>query len=260
MTENLIHIELHPAYFAYTFKASSAQLYSQAQITHLQNTSNHGIDTDQLGTWLKSLQHIWNTPFHKIFIAVHGYPATLTPDPKGGELALIHLHHLNDDSGSFIHKRLNDNYILTQFIPHSLKNILDSYFLEATLIPSSYGICRHILEEKNEEDVLNLHITPNEGQFFYIKNNRPEYFNSFLYRNKDDLLYFTLLVYQTFNLSPDSFPLSITGMIEKDSEIYRLLYQYIRYPKLVLDNLPIETSALNNIQPHYLANLLYTVK
>lgn len=260
MTESILNIELHPTFFAYAIKAQNEGLYSNAQIEHLSPTSKHEIDIQQLGDWLKGLQELWNISFQKIYIALHAYPTTVTPDSEGGALALKNLNSTVSDNGQVIQKGLSDDFIFSMFVPEKIMNLLNSYFLGAKIVPSSYGICKYLLKNHTEDQLLNLHITPTEGHFFYIKNNQPVYFNSFSYRNEDDLLYYTLLVYKALNLSVDLLPLSLSGMVEKESKIFKLLYQYIRNIKVTISDLPIDETHSKNVQPHYLANLLYIVK
>lgn len=53
--------------------------------------------------------------------------------------------------------------------------------------------------------------------------------NCFTYKNAKDFLYYILLVFKQFNLNPEETPLWLSGRLVPDSEIYRLLYRYIRH-------------------------------
>jgi hypothetical protein len=54
------------------------------------------------------------------------------------------------------------------------------------------------------------------------------FFNTFQFQKSSDALYSTLLVYDQFRLSPLEVPLRVSGSLVEDSELYRLLYRYIR--------------------------------
>jgi hypothetical protein len=54
------------------------------------------------------------------------------------------------------------------------------------------------------------------------------YYNAFQFENDSDLLYFVLLAYDQFRLSPEITPLTVSGTITQDTELYQLLYRYIR--------------------------------
>ena len=55
-----------------------------------------------------------------------------------------------------------------------------------------------------------------------------KFFNSFNYKTAEDLIYYLLFTYEQLQLNPDQTPLIISGEIEEDSEVYKLLFKYIR--------------------------------
>jgi Protein of unknown function (DUF3822) len=57
--------------------------------------------------------------------------------------------------------------------------------------------------------------------------------NSFPYRTSQDLVYFILNVYEQFKLNPEMTPLSISGSLTEDSDIFKVIYRYIRYISFV---------------------------
>jgi hypothetical protein len=52
-------------------------------------------------------------------------------------------------------------------------------------------------------------------------------FNTFFYQNAADFLYFVLLAYDQFRLSPENTPLFLSGDLMPNSEIWRTLYRFI---------------------------------
>lgn len=54
------------------------------------------------------------------------------------------------------------------------------------------------------------------------------YYNSVSFITATDLLYFVLLAYDQFRLDPQNTPLTVAGTILKDSELYRMLYRFVR--------------------------------
>lgn len=257
MAENVLNIELHPTYFAYAIKESANNEYSEAHLEHLAHSSiNTTINIDYLNDWLKSLQEVWNTPFAHIYIAIHGYATTWTPDWEGGLISLQNLSSSVHEKDTFIQQALNENFIFTMAIPNQLKKLLDSYFVGASILPSSFGICKKLIQ--NEQNTqLNLHITPTEGHFLYTQNGQVQYFNIFQYKNIDDLLYFTLLVYNTLELAPTENKLTLSGMIEEDSKIFQLLTQYVQELKITREKASVQKMDTRIINPHYISNLLH---
>lgn len=57
--------------------------------------------------------------------------------------------------------------------------------------------------------------------------------NSFPFRTPQDLVYFILNVYEQFKLNPEVIPLSISGSLTEDSDIFKFIYRYVRYISFV---------------------------
>ena len=53
--------------------------------------------------------------------------------------------------------------------------------------------------------------------------------NSFPFKTSQDFAYFILNVYEQFKLSPETTPLSISGSLTEDSDLFKVIYRYIRY-------------------------------
>lgn len=259
MADSILNIELHPAYFAYVAKMSNEKFYSKFHIEHLSSPTENTIDIKLLSTWLKQFQKIWNQTYRQIHIAIHGgQPITTTLDLENGidTLKLLHPHITEKDI--IFQKTLTPQFVWTYSIPLELKNLLDNYFVNHQIIPPIYGMCKYYLSLASISQLF-LHITPQEIYFFYLKGKQPQYYNSFLYKNKEDILYFTLLVYKMLNISTDTYPLALTGLIEKESEIYKFLYQYIRNIYIQEINIELDKNVIKeeSLQPNYFANLLF---
>lgn len=54
------------------------------------------------------------------------------------------------------------------------------------------------------------------------------FFNSFRFQHSNDALYFILLAYEQFKLNPLDLPLTLSGNLTEDSDIFRLLRRYVR--------------------------------
>ncbi|HUH75328.1 MAG TPA: DUF3822 family protein [Chitinophagales bacterium] len=260
MTESVLNIELHPNFFAYAVKSPDEVLYSKAHIEHLATHTESGIDLIQLSNWLKSLQKIWSDASQKIFISIHGYPVTITNTQDDAKITHEVLIQPSPTETHLVQGKLNDDFVWSMSIPLELKSILNNYFVQPTISPSVLGFCRNVYENTTNISQLHLYITPQIAYFYYQLGNQPNYYNSFHYKNKEDLLYYILLVYKMLNLKTDSYPLILSGMIEKESEIFHLLYQYIRNVYIEECNVPVQDLSNEDrlLQSNYLANLIYT--
>ena len=77
-------------------------------------------------------------------------------------------------------------------------------------------------------------------------------FNAYDFSKPSDLLYYVLLVYQQFDLNPLEIPLTLSGTLMEDSEIFRLLLRYIRPMRFPpnLESMVLPETA-QNLPPHY---------
>lgn len=80
---------------------------------------------------------------------------------------------------------------------------------------------------------LNMHI-------LVFANEKLEFSNTFAFKEKEDFIYFILLVYNQLNLNPESTPLYFSGRIDRSSPLYAIAYQYIG----VLDFIDVKASGL----------------
>jgi hypothetical protein len=76
--------------------------------------------------------------------------------------------------------------------------------------------------------LLCVHVWSHYLQIVLYQGRDLQFINVFGYRSTKDFLYFTMLVFDQFDLDPVDVPLRLTGQILEDSEIYRALTRYIR--------------------------------
>lgn len=78
------------------------------------------------------------------------------------------------------------------------------------------------------------------------------FFNTFYFSKPSDLLYFVLLTYKQFELNPLEIPLTLSGNVLEDSEIYKLLFRYIRTMRFAAlpEGFKLPDHA-KNLQPHF---------
>ncbi len=77
-------------------------------------------------------------------------------------------------------------------------------------------------------DYCFVNVSKNNLEIIILKNKKLELFNSFSFTTKEDFIYHILFVAEQLNLNPEGFNLVLLGDIEKESELYTILYQYIR--------------------------------
>lgn len=80
---------------------------------------------------------------------------------------------------------------------------------------------------------LNMHI-------LVFNNDTLQFSNTYAFKEKEDFIYFILLVYNQLNLNPERIHLFFTGHIDRSSPLYAIAYQYIGD----LDFLDVKASGL----------------
>lgn len=57
--------------------------------------------------------------------------------------------------------------------------------------------------------------------------------NSYPFQFSQDLVYYLMMVYEQFKLNPETIPLSISGYLTQDSDIFKFIYRYIRHVNFI---------------------------
>lgn len=57
--------------------------------------------------------------------------------------------------------------------------------------------------------------------------------NNYLFKTAQDLIFYIMLVYEQFKLNPETTPLSISGALTENSDIFRYIYRYVRHAAFV---------------------------
>ncbi|NJN34424.1 MAG: DUF3822 family protein [Saprospiraceae bacterium] len=57
--------------------------------------------------------------------------------------------------------------------------------------------------------------------------------NSFAFQQAQDLIYYIMLIFEMFKLNPDTIPLSLSGSLTEDSELFKYIFRYVRHVKFI---------------------------
>lgn len=143
------------------------------------------------------------------------------------------------------------------------KNIhewMNSNFQSLKQEHSASGLLRMLskLNGNNGEKKVYLHINDDFMEAILFKGPDLIYYNSFPYQSVEDVIYFSLLVYDQLSMDTNKDPLVISGGILADSAIYTTLYKYIRHIRFApfpsgISLSPAISRKLNN---HFYINLI----
>ncbi len=99
---------------------------------------------------------------------------------------------------------------------------------------SSTGLIQNFVSnfDKSTDNIF-INIYESTINITVVKKGKLVFHNTFTFQSSTDCLYFVLLVYQQLGLQPQKIPLYVVGELVVDSEIYKLLYKYIKTIKFV---------------------------
>jgi len=126
---------------------------------------------------------------------------------------------------------VSSSEIINVYIPFvNINNfLLDTYGTFIYKHSSTILIEKLLNNYKNfEGDFCFVNVSNNNFEIIVLKNKKLELFNSFTFNTKEDFIYYILFTAEQLNLNPEEFNLVLLGDIEKESELYTILYQYIR--------------------------------
>jgi len=116
-------------------------------------------------------------------------------------------------------------------VDSDLEFCLQQYFptgrLFHVLSPLVLGL-KQISSHQNGKKVY-VHVRNNQAHIFLFEDHNFLFANSFSFQTDKDFIYFTMLVYDQFNLDASKVPLYYSGFILKNSQLYHQLYRYIRF-------------------------------
>ena len=146
---------------------------------------------------------------------------------------------------------LSNSEIVNVYIPFvNVNNFLLDTYESFDYKHSSTVLIENLLNQyKNlEGHFCFVNVTAHNFEIVVIKNKKLELFNFFSFSTKEDFIYYILFTAEQLNLNPEEFELILMGDIEKESELYDIVYQYIRNVMFYVPN--NAALQLNDIPSH----------
>jgi hypothetical protein len=87
--------------------------------------------------------------------------------------------------------------------------------------------CQKMAEVRNGHQIF-ANVRDGFVQILFFDGKELIFANAFPFQTPQDLIYFIMMVYEQFKLNPESIPLSISGNMTEDSDIFKYIYRYVR--------------------------------
>jgi hypothetical protein len=138
-------------------------------------------------------------------------------------------------------------------LPSDLHSAISWKFLSA----KSWSIYSVLLKANTlQEEAMIIDFKTDEFSVVILKSNKLLLAKTFSYKSPEDVLYYLLKCCQQLNLSQRTIKVSLAGLIEKDSAVYRELYKY--FIKLEFESLSADVKlaeALTVHPAHYFSSI-----
>lgn len=163
-------------------------------------------------------------------------------------------HNIKVLSNDFIaNDLLEKNNLVNVYIPYV--NITN-YFLDQ-FGPFNYKHAATVLVEKllnlnkdNTELRFYVHVSKNDFEVIVIKQNELIFYNSFALNTLEDFGYFILFTFEQLQLDRESDKIILLGNIDQHSDLYKLIYKYVRNIEFLKYDFLYQSEILKNIPNH----------
>lgn len=163
------------------------------------------------------------------------------------ELSTLVPKALYDENNKADYLKFNTKILKTDFITHddiavndsvnvyipyiNINNYIFETFGEFTYKHSSTVLVDTLLQKKHESDTTEvyLHVNSNTIEIAVLDKKQLQLFNVFEYHSKEDFIYYVLFVFEQLNLDVETTLVYLSGLVNKNDELYTLLYTYIRH-------------------------------
>lgn len=84
-----------------------------------------------------------------------------------------------------------------------------------------------------QQTAVFANFTSRQLDVLVFKNGKLHLSNSFEYHTPEDVVYYTLFIYEQLDLDPNEIPMYLSGNIAKSTSLYSALYTYIRHIEFI---------------------------
>lgn len=178
-------------------------------------------------------------PFKDFFLLYTAGQSTLVPLPYFDESKIAELYAFNfgaEDNTKFLFNKLQDCLAVNLFsCAHHVTDELKKLFPSLKIYHRTSPFLENLVQESARwpriKCFVSIHQNILDIGFAHLR--RLDFFNSFAYRDKSDIVYHVLNVLEQFNLSPALTDVYLSVDLEKHEEIYEFLGTYLTHIKFI---------------------------
>lgn len=175
-----------------------------------------------------------NAEMKQTIISMEGGKSILIPNPLFEEDKQDFYWDLNYSSEEFYHQGFDNLKAINAKLLFRWNldwfNILNQYFPKAEFVDKSFTILNSILNsnKNNQDQKCFLNVGYQEIDIIVLNGPDLIFHNTFAFKTDEDILFFVLSVYDQLKLNPEIQAITVLGAVSKTSNLYELLFKYIR--------------------------------
>ena len=177
--------------------------------------------------------------YHSVSVSHINELATLVPKPLFDEEKLKDYVNFNTKvyaNDYLVYDEIKNHDIVSVYIPYvNINNFLLDQFKEfeykhfsSILIENLLGIYKYSIVPH-----MFAHICNNHFELVVIANKKLQLYNTYKFSTKEDFIYYVLFTAEQLKLNPEKLELILLGAVEKNDELYKIAYTYIRNVSLL---------------------------
>ncbi|HZY38130.1 MAG TPA: DUF3822 family protein [Mucilaginibacter sp.] len=220
----LLQVDLNS--FSYAF------VHQKRLLVYAQNC-----DLDELAH-PKKLSEILTATYKKVVIGLPASGLSLVPKSlfaEGHAADFARLLDVRPDEKVFAQALDDENNIIYK-TPGHIASAVEKFGFENTFY-GARGWIRGIAESRPSSSDLYIEIGKNAMQFLYFHGKSIRFYNSFEFKNEEELVYFTSFVCEELNLKPRETTLVLSGDIIVDDKNMRRLGDF--FPKIEINRVKV---------------------
>jgi len=204
-------------------------------------------------TKIISTDEVLKLEFAYSTVSFSNYPHTLVPNQVLSETNKEEILKLN----SYVYEIIDADKLtaidahLIYTIPKEINNIISTLFPNAKRYSQQTILIEQFSKMNNEGENAYLYINKGILNITVFKNKKLVFNNSFKFETKEDILYFTLFVFEQLKIDTEKVETTLYGDISEKDKNYQILYEYIRNITFGSRPKKLKFSAeFNNIKEH----------
>ncbi len=182
-------------------------------------------------------------PYDKVYFLYQNRYSTLIPQPlfveENKNLYLGFNQPFQEDSRIVFDELKNNDAINIYYIPNLVIQKAKDFWPNVNIMHFSSALIESLsINFKNKVGPDTMFVNLQTGCFdiVYFKENKLHYYNSFDFRTKEDFIYFLLITIDQLMLNPEDVNVILSGDIDKTSDAYRMINQYIKNYSFIMPN------------------------